>query len=843
MPATQALEDLRIIDLTSGPAGGLATMIMADFGAQVLRICGPKGDRLDNLAAAPMWHRGKDKSTLDFNNEDDRDRFESLCASADILVTTWRPASLHRHSLNYEALHRRHPHLIYCHITGFGSRGPLANLPAYEHLVAAYSGRMLAFSGIVDRPGPVFSALQVGIHACAQSAVSGTLAALLSQSATHTTDSEKAHGAPSEASAIQAKALRQEALPRIGRLVETSLLQGMLPYEQGAMLGVQFRKSHPNLPVMTPPENTLPPPSLYYHPIQAGDGKWLQFGNLLPHLFDNFLIATELADVIADPAFDARQLRLVDQQAHEAFRDRMMRRIQQRRSHEWMTDLIADGGVVAAPYQTTQAALSDPDVVANGHAISLADGEMQLGPLATLTQTPADPGQIVNTRADDLVSAWANDPRPPSGVFPNNRDAGNSALPLSGVRVIEIATIIAAPLGASFLADMGADVIKIEQVGGDPYRGLAAGIGATRVNAGKRSVCLDLKSEAGQQAAQRLIQQADVLIHNYRPGVPERLGIGYAQLSEHNANLVYVQCNGYGPEGPGAQRPSTHPIPGAAMGGVMYQMRELLPEEQLDFDEHRLWASRIMRANEVNPDPNTALVVANAALLGLNARRSTGAGQQIFVDMFGANAYANHDDFLSYRGKQPRITADPDMLGLGPCYRLYACAQDSWIFLALCSQRERDQFAQAMESAGYSGLSELFEGVDDLPSGDVDGVVAQSLSNLFGQHPADYWQDLGTSANVGCVRADKHFAHEFWLADEQSAAMDLYTPASHPLWGSYDRHGPNVIFDGLTRRGGSAPLAGQHNHEALSDIGYAADEIDSMETNGVLWRDPHLAET
>ncbi|NOX52446.1 MAG: CoA transferase, partial [Gammaproteobacteria bacterium] len=160
-----ALQGTRVVDLTSGPAGGIATMILADFGAEVITIERPGADELATLAASPMWQRGKHLLSLDLNTNADYNTFDELCAAADILVCSWRQQALVRKKLNFEALHPRHPHLIYCHLTGFGSRGPLANLPGYEHLLAAYTGRMLSFMGIVDRPGPVFSSLQVGVHA------------------------------------------------------------------------------------------------------------------------------------------------------------------------------------------------------------------------------------------------------------------------------------------------------------------------------------------------------------------------------------------------------------------------------------------------------------------------------------------------------------------------------------------------------------------------------------------------------------------------------------------------------------------------------------------------------
>lgn len=791
---SQALDGIRILDLTSGPAGGIATMILADFGAEVLIIERPGGDPLAALPAARMWRRGKRTLTVDLGCESGLDTLHQLCAGADVLICNWRASALKRKGLDFDSLHARHRHLVFCHISGFGNIGPRADYPGYEHLVAACTGRMQLFANIVDRDGPVFSALQVGVHACAQSATTGILAALLER------------GEDGE-----------------GCLVETSLLQGMLPYEQGAMLGVQLREIFKDMFPAAPPASNEPPmPSLYYHPAQAGDGRWMQFGNLLPHLFDNFLRVTDLLDILADPEFDQTQM-LLPTEKHEAFRQRMLMRIQERPVADWMADIVADGGVVATAHQTTQEALRDPDIIANGHVIDRPDGGVQLGPVARLMRTPATPG--ADAIADDgLLQQWRATPR--SAPVRSRGDG----LPLQGIRVVELATIIAAPLGASFLADMGADVIKVEQIGGDPYRGLSAGIGAARVNAGKRSISVDLKSAAGQEIVLGLISDADVLIHNFRPGVPERLGIGYEQVEALNPEIIYLQANGYGPDGPGAQRPSTHPIPGAAMGGVLYQMGERVPGELQDIDGLRLWTRRLMRANEVNPDPNTALVVATATILGLVARQRTGKGQRILVDMFGANAYANSDDFLSYPGKPDRAMPDAQLLGLSATYRLYPCAGDQWLFLALTNERERHRFIDALaEAAIEAPTAELL----------VQGgePASDALTALFATKDATFWESLLAASGIGCVRADAVTPSQFWLSDPQSEALGLAVEIEHPRWGRYRRHGGLISFDGAGQRLGPPPLAGQHNEELLLERGYEPDRIARLLADGVLWRE------
>ena len=273
---TQALAGIRVLDLTRGPAGGMATMILADFGAEVLLIEKPHSTHiLDHLPATPMWRRGKQIMPLDLEDDQDLAVFHELAAGADVLVCSWRTAALARKCLDYQHMHSRHPHLVFCHITGFGSRGPMADLPGYEHTVAAYSGRMQLFAGIVpiarDRYFPPCR------WVCT-----------------------RARNPPRQG---YWRRLLQRGENGPGRLVETSLLQGMLPYEMGGMLGRQFPERFADIcrPQSKPRPRHPPMPSLFYHPAQAGDGRWMQFGNLLPHLFDNLLIAADLIDIVTDP--------------------------------------------------------------------------------------------------------------------------------------------------------------------------------------------------------------------------------------------------------------------------------------------------------------------------------------------------------------------------------------------------------------------------------------------------------------------------------------------------------------------------------------------------------------
>ncbi len=459
---------------------------------------------------------------------------------------------------------------------------------------------------------------------------------------------------------------------------------------------------------------------------------------------------------------------------------------------------VADGGVVAHPYQSTQDALKDPDATRNGHVVD-KDGMVQLGLLANLTETPGEVGD--RARACDFERLGSRKVRVPEMRAPVTR-------PLEGITVVESATIIAAPLGAATLADMGARVIKIEPIGGDPFRSMFHGFGASKCNTGKESICLDLKSDHGQQIAQSLAKKADIWIHNYRMGVPEKLGIGYDQLAALNPGLVYVSANGYGPEGPGAKRPSTHPIPGAAMGGVVWQIGGLPdPGEPMDLPELREMARKLLRANEVNPDPNTSMVVATTAVLGLAARRTSGKGQKIFVDMFGANAYANWDDFFSFPDKPDRLPVDSEGYGLGPLYRLYACSE-GWVFLGVISETEKATLAEAMDI-------------------DLQFDVSDNLERIFRGETADHWERKLGGLGLGCVRADDLLPQAFFLRNEHCLAENLAVPAMHPEWGQYLRNGPMVEFDQDGTYSGTGG-AGGGTLALLEELGYSSVDIQDL---------------
>jgi crotonobetainyl-CoA:carnitine CoA-transferase CaiB-like acyl-CoA transferase len=784
----------------------MTTMVMADFGADVVKVEPPGGDRFRVLASSPFWLRGKRSAVLDLKQPAGRDELLRLVRTADVLVVSGPPERARRLGADWDTLAAAKPDLVHCSITGWGTRGPYAGVPGYEGLVAALSGRMQGFAGQALRDGPVFSALPVASHAASQGALQGILAALLA----------RARGGG-------------------GQRVETSLLRGLLPYDLAELLTAQLARRRKG-PVPDPRAVGDGMPTLNYHPVMASDGRWIQLGNLLEHLLYAFLEATDLLpELLVDERFQGSPADW-SPEAIEVARDRILTRMLERTAAEWMDLFRANGNIAAEPYLTAQEGLEHPDLVGNGDVVERVDRELgpmlQLGVIARLSETPGSPGRHAPRLGEHTAEVLTDrSTHPPPEIEHRHADAPPSGRPLAGVTVLEVATIIAAPLATSMLADLGARVIKVEALEGDPYRHLIArGILAVKTNAGKESICLDLKSEEGRRLLDELASSADVLVHNFRPGVPERLGLGEAAMRAQHPDLIWVAVTGYGPDAPGARRPCSHPVAGASMGGVSFQAGEGMPPRSCaSLVEVRDAARRLMRANEANPDPNTSVVIASAVLLGLWARERHGVGQTISVNMLAANAYANADDMIRYEGKPERPIVAAGLHGLSACYRLYR-AQSGWVFLAIARADEWASFARA--AGPHRVFSEVRFATAESRR-EHDHVLAEALEELFLERSAAAWQDLLIVHGVGCVRADASVG-EFLLDDPHALAEGLAPDVEHRRFGRTRRWGPLVVCNGGPDTLGPGALAGGHTDDLLRELGHSETEIAQLRARGVV---------
>jgi crotonobetainyl-CoA:carnitine CoA-transferase CaiB-like acyl-CoA transferase len=805
--STSVLSKLQVVDFTSGPAGGQATTVLSDFGADVIKVEPPDGDRFRALPSSPFWLRGKRSITLDLATSAGVAEARALAIGADVVVVSGPPSRLHKWGLD-ATLRDDAPHLVHCVLSGWGTGGPYAELPGYEGLVAAKFGRMAAFDVQLRQDRPVYAAVQVATHVASQAAVQGIVAALYQRQQTG-----------------------------VGASVEASLLQALMPFDLVDTLSRQIAERDDRS--FTPLRRVSPMPTLNYHPLRTKDGAWIQCGNLLEHLFYSFLDATDLlGEFLADEKFQGSPAVWTSEATEEA-RDRMLVRMQERTAAEWMQAFEVNGNVAAEPIITSAEAIQHIDLVDGRGLVHIFDpvvgSTTQIAPIAELTATPGRAERAAPTVGEHSAQVRAEGKAPRGDAFaPGEGEPGTGTAvagrPLEGVTILDLSTIIAAPLGMAMLADLGARVIKVEPFGGDPFRAmLIEGRMAVKTNVGKESICINLKTSEGQAVLHQLVVDADVLIHNFRGNVPAKLGIDYETLHALNPQLVSAVVNGYGPHGPGAPRPATHPVMGACTGGVALQAGDALTRDCPTLEDVREASRQIMAANEANPDPNTSVAAASAVVLALLARRDHG-GQQVNINMQVANAWANGDDFIAYDGKPDRVAVDPDHYGLGALYRLYPTA-DGWVFLAAVTTAEFRRFCSAAR-CDHLFTDERFTDAD--ARRENAAALAAELTAVFSAKPASQWEAELTASSVGCVRADGIDVDRFITGDPHMLENNWAPFADHARFGRLRRWGPVVTVDGPNPDYRSAPLAGEHTDAILTELGHDTDAIRHLRTTKIV---------
>jgi crotonobetainyl-CoA:carnitine CoA-transferase CaiB-like acyl-CoA transferase len=716
-----------------------------------------------------------------------------LANGTDVVIESLRPGVMERLGLGYDALRGSNPAIVYCSITGFGSKGPYASVKGYEHAVMARSGRFMAFAGQKNRPGPYYAAVNVASHAAAMAAARGIVAALMVRDSTG-----------------------------LGQRVETSLLQAVTPYDLSNWLVWQMMVKDPENFAGDPTQDLGRKPTLGYLPFRTKDGRWIQMANLLPHLFRGSLVSIGLGHLLEDPRF-AKAPNLTDD-AREELRSIMLEKLQERTYEEWMHYFIHEAPDVAAePFLPTQEGMFHPQMLHNGHVVQVEDLRVgktwQLGPLAHLAETPGrvrGPAPAVGEHSDEVLTGpVARQPQTPVMPIPADRKH-----PLEGVTVIDMASVIAGPMGCALLAELGARVIRVEQHEGDYMRRNMRGIQSNRTMAGTEGISLDMKTAEGNKIAKELIARADVLVHNMRPGAPERLGIGYRQLKDAHPGLIYLYVGGYGSTGPYSHRPAMHPIPGAVMGGAVAQMgRGGLPPAHLPMtlDDVQEVSRQLGRANEANPDPNTSMVVATAATLALYARQRSRNGQYVEVTMLNANAYANAVDAVAYDGKPARQFADPDGYGLHALYRLYRAADDEWVFLAASFDEEWQALCRVVGRQEWLE-DPRFATREARRQNDVQ--LASLLAGVFSTHRASHWERVLGQADVCCVEAEDRGFYHFFSLHPQAQENALTTELEMPRVGLGWRYSPLINFSRTPGKAGPGILRGQHTRSILAELGY-----------------------
>ncbi|GAB1578910.1 CaiB/BaiF CoA transferase family protein [Bordetella petrii] len=366
---------------------------------------------------------------------------------------------------------------------------------------------------------------------------------------------------------------------------------------------------------------------------------------------------------------------------------------------------------------------------------------------------------------------------------------------LDGIRVIEQGTFITGPAAGMLLADLGADVIKVEQPRtGDPFRAFKGGLYSPHYqtyNRNKRSIELDARDPADAQVFDSLIQSADVYIQNFRPGTAERLGAGEARLRGLNPGLVYCAISGFGPTGPAAGRPAYDTVAQAASGFLNLLVNPANP---------RVVGPAIA-------DALTGFYAAYGILGALVERARTGRGKRVEVSMLEAMCHFNLDAFTHYLS-EGEIMGPYSRPRVSQSYTL-RCADDKWIALHMSSPEKFWRgLAAAIERPG------LF---DDARFATREGRIAHQeqlielLGEVFATQPRDTWCRRLQERDV--PHAPMYDTCEA-LEDPQARHLQIEIEGVHPQRGPWKTVRSPVTFDGQRpTHVRPPPVLGEHNDE------------------------------
>jgi crotonobetainyl-CoA:carnitine CoA-transferase CaiB-like acyl-CoA transferase len=779
---------VRVLDLTD-LRGALAGRILADFGADVVKLEPVGGDpgRLrgpfvgnvvapDRSLAFLYRNANKGGVTIDLHDAAGWHRFLDLCDRADVLIENLGPTEQARHGLDPAEVRTRHPHLVHVALSDFGATGSRADWRLEPLTAFAASGALFA-SGFPDRPpctAPGYLA-----HDCASVfAACGAVAALLDRAR---------HGS--------------------GQAIEVSVQEAaMNALHPWAIPVADYARRYPMLP-LTPPRNA----DGAYWVLPVADG-WVRALPGSPRQWRAFLALLGDPDALAGPEWEIPLFRLMNSDvirliAGDALGERTL------------ADVIADGrrlDVPLAPVNTPEAFVVEAQTQARGYFQRtgfphLDDAPMAPGP-CNFSRTPMGlrrPAPVAG--ADD--AAWpARD-----DVAPGR---GDGAV-LAGVRVVDLGVGVAVPEAGWLLAELGAEVIKIESRANlDFLRRVTVepdqpdlSMMFNDASRGHQSVCLDLRTARGRAVALALCASADVVLENNRGGVAARWGLDYEAVRQQRPDVVYYTSQAFGCGGPLGEASAYGPL-NSAFSGVTW-----------------LWnhpdAPYPAGCSLNHPDHVAAKLGVAAILAALEHRRRTGEGQRIEMSQAEAAAYLMGEVYLEAtctgRPSAPAGNAVP-----WACpYGVYPSAgEDRWIAIAVTSDAA---FGALLGVTGMTSTAEHATLAGRLAD---RAAIEVALSTWTQSRTA---LDAAESLQAAGVSAMPVVDGDDLRADAHLAARGGIVTVAHPVIGP-ERHAANPLRPSRMPivTAPAAPRIGEHTAEVLARVlGLDDTEIARLATDGV----------
>ncbi len=784
------LSGVRVLDLSWGIAGPMATMILEDNGAEVVRIQPPQGDPFANQSGYVVWHRGAERIPLDLHSEADAASFRELVENSDIVVSAFSSDTTHRLGLSHAALAEINPQVISCSITGYGHHSDHRDRPGIDALVAARTGLYFDQRGRVgtamnyigrreppspefgppdgmvrgvDRPGPIFPRTNWPSLGAAHLAIFGIAAALRAR----------------------------EVIGR-GQAVETSLFQGALFAASLVWQRVERPEDSP-LYWMWPTDSRS-----IEGLFECADGRWVHHWSIWPAWVRETGSASSAtatgpntdyrrgSDRIGMTAEDLLVTHFLYPELAEAFKRLPAR--------DWVAEAEANEMGVALVRSPLEALL-DESFLADG-CVAEVD-HPQHGRIRHIGN-PLEFGE-------------------PYGTQTQARSNGATELaggPLAGIKVLDLGLGVAGPFGPRMLADLGADVIKIHALHDTFWAGTHMGLGTNR---GKRSISVNLKDPRGLEILHQLIDQADVIATNWRPGAMARLGIDEASLRERRPDLVICNSRGY-EKGPRSDLPGTDQT-AAALCGTEWE------DGACSSGNPPMWSRSGMG------DTGNAMLSATAIALALFDRECTGIGRSVSTSIVNATLLATSYAWIN--PEDPEVTwdqVDADQWGLSALYRMYETS-DGYIAIAVIDE---PAWAALCTVPGFERLAADIRFSHPTARAEHDQALSEEISSWCRERSADEAFKLLDSNRVPVEVVNEEFCRDFF-DDPEALALGLRAQTNSASVGLFEDVGQLVNFSDTKESVQRGPCeCGEHTAEILAELSYTAEQIEALASDQVV---------
>jgi crotonobetainyl-CoA:carnitine CoA-transferase CaiB-like acyl-CoA transferase len=738
------LGHIRVIEFANGIAGPAAGLQLSEAGAEVIRIETPAMADDAGSVLFSVLNRGKRRVALDIEMPDGRAALAELIAGADVLLHDLTPAQAAACGLDDARLAAAHPGLIVSAITGWPRQHRLADAPPRETLVLARLGLLDEQPG--HRAGPVFVRMPFA----------GWLAAWLC------------------AIGVMARLVARRRDGR-GGIAHTSLAQAAL-----APMSMHWSRAETPTPVFAKGLSKSTPIPLH----RCADGEWVHVHyspDKAPWMAQALAamgpeaVAAENAKYPPShvaPNFGANKAIMATRPARDWV------------GHFWQHDVAAQ---VAAPFGAIYAS---EQARTNGYVVAVEDRVrgtvLQPGP-AYLTEPPP---QVRGALAEPDGGALPLRDRPWAAVSDSSPFA--ALAPLAGMKVLDLGAYLAGPFATMLLADLGAEVIKVEPPAGDAMRRLERIFAGTQ--RGKLGVALKLGEAGAADALDALVRWADVVHHNIRLPAARKLGIDYAALQALNPALVYCHISSYGPLGEQKDWPGFDQLMQAACGWEAECGGQGNPPMWLRFGVG---------------DYLAALSSVFAVLLAHYRRLETGEGQAVCASLLGATLLTVAESVMLADGATtPVAQLDKAQTGLSPDHRIYRCL-DAWLAVAAMGAHETQAFA---------GLA---------------GSTQQQREAWFAEQRRECalaaLRDAGIAAEP-VLEAQGDAFHD----DPDHEAAGLHARYRHAVYGELEQVGAYWDFGDLPLTLSRPPPAlGEHSREVWERLGLTPGQIAALEEQGL----------